>query len=572
MKLKRFVAKDMREALLMIRDELGPDAIIMSNKRMADGVEIVAGVDDTKANKPKPAIKDEQALRSLVNDKEGLERFLAMQKQARNAKKQNIFENNVKTLEDDSVSISLKGTRAMESETYAPPQARGIVKKTNPTTNIVANVESNKEALFGTGSSYASSLTEILDRQASLQQAQNLNKVSTVNLNMYEEEEEEPQLQMPMHLHSQITKDDNNISLNQQKILKSQNNDEQDEAPKPLSESQELQSLFSKSKVKIAKEEHEKTNGIETFDVNDSNSNKDIQSLSEEVLAIRKLLQFELSGLFSETKAREEPVRAMVEKLLVSAGFDQEISSTLVKEISVDASFNFAWRELSSILESHIKVSDDEIIKKGGIVALIGPAGVGKTTTLAKLAARFVMKYGPEKVAIVSADHYRIGAFEQIKTYGRIMGCSALSVKSITDLPEIMYTLKDKSLVLVDTAGVGLKDERFGTQLAQLKMQSSLNIKHYLVLPATAHRRVLTQAYNHFKDIGLNGLVLTKIDESFGLGDALSLSIKENLPLSYITDGQRVPEDLSVPDAHMLTIKALSCVEDDVAREVLKTQ
>ncbi len=571
MKLKRFVAKDMREALLMIRDELGPDAIIMSNKRMAEGVEIVAGVDDTKTNKAKPAIKDEQALRSLVNDKEGLEKFLAMQKQARNAKKQNPFENNVKTLEDDSVSISLKGARAMESETYAPPQARGIVKKPS-TTNIVANVESNKEALFGTGSSYASSLTEILDRQASLQQSQNLNKVSQVNLNVYEEEEEEPQLQMPMHLHSQITKDSGNASLNQQKIVKSQNNDEQDEAPRPLSESQELQSLFSKSKVKIAKEEHEKTNGIETFDVNDNANNKDIQSLSEEVLAIRKLLQFELSGLFSETKAREEPVRAMVEKLLVSAGFDQEISSSLVKEISVDASFNFAWRELSSILESHIKVSDDEIIKKGGIVALIGPAGVGKTTTLAKLAARFVMKYGPEKVAIVSADHYRIGAFEQIKTYGRIMGCTALSVKSITELPEIMYTLKDKSLVLVDTAGVGLKDERFGTQLAQLKMQSSLNIKHYLVLPATAHRRVLTQAYNHFKDIGLNGLVLTKIDESFGLGDALSLSIKENLPLSYVTDGQRVPEDLSVPDAHMLTLKALSCVEDDVAREVLKTQ
>lgn len=202
-------------------------------------------------------------------------------------------------------------------------------------------------------------------------------------------------------------------------------------------------------------------------------------------------------------------------------------------------------------------------------MTLIGPAGVGKTTTLAKLAARFVMKYGPDRVALITADHYRIGAVEQVKTYGRIMGCSTFAIKKLDELPEMLYTLRDKSLVLVDTVGVGLHDERFGTQLAQLKQQEKLKLKHYLVLPATAQRRVLEQAYEHFSSIGVKGLILTKVDESESLADALSLCIKQNLTLSYVTNGQRVPEDLSIPEARALAIKALSSVENDVAKVAL---
>ena len=172
----------------------------------------------------------------------------------------------------------------------------------------------------------------------------------------------------------------------------------------------------------------------------------------------------------------------MIYELLLSSGFDKNVSSALSDEIDSDASFNFAWRQLASILEKKINTGSDEIITEGGIVTLIGPAGVGKTTTLAKLAARFVMKYGADRVALITADHYRIGAVEQVKTYGRIMGCSSFAIKSLDELPQMLYTLKDKSLVLVDTVGVGLNDERFGTQLAKLKEQSKLNLKHYLVL------------------------------------------------------------------------------------------
>ena len=526
MKLKRFVAKDMREALTKIKEELGPDAVIMSNKRIDNGVEIVAGIEtlsDSLSQKVKQGQKD-----SLIKDKESLERILTL------AKAQRVNRAKKSSLEDDSVSISRAGaSKALDDINSSIDKInKEVVSKKNRTSNTqAASLESLMEKRESEDG-FANSLLEILERQQNNAETKNPKK-------------------------------------RQENVKNSQNIDE---PPLPLSENSDFKSLFKKSKEKLEKEEQENLNGINSYKDKGSIAldDKDLKSVAQEVLAIRKLLQFELAGLIQENKTREEPVRAMIEKLLISAGFDPLLSNSLVQNISVDASFNFAWRELSEVLESKICVGDDEIIKQGGIVSLIGPAGVGKTTTLAKLAARFVMRYGPERVAIVSADHYRIGAFEQVKTYGRIMGCSAFSVKSINELPEILYTLRDKSLVLVDTAGVGLKDERFGTQIAQLKMQSSLKLKHYLVLPATAQRRVLTQAHKHFSQIGLSGLILTKIDESESLGDAISLSINENLPLSYVTDGQRVPEDLFVPNAHLMTIKALSYVEDDVARQIFK--
>lgn len=479
MKLKRFVAKDMKSALNLIKEQLGPDAIIMSNKTTDTGVEVVAGIELM------------QAQTNLAQTKNALQRALELQKQNKEKRLQDKEKasskekasNSTHELLDDSVSISKKAVASLESQ-------------------------NNDQK------SFAQSLNDILNRQ---------NNISEDNL------------------------------------------PDPSKAPKRLSENEHLQALFAKSEQKQEKERQEKENGIESYNVNGSDS---IEDVKQEVKAIRQLLQFELAGLIKDNQLRTEPIKAMVKNLLVGSGFDAKICDDICQKISSDASFNFAWRELSGILEEKLVIGNDEIINDGGIVTLIGPAGVGKTTTAAKIAARFVMKYGPDQVALVSADNYRIGAFEQIKTYGRIMGCTSLCVKNLAELPEILYSLKDKSLVIIDTAGVGLSDERFGTLIAQLKLQSKLNLKHYLVLPATAQRKVLMHAYKHFSSIALSGLILTKLDEAQTLGDALSLSIKEAIPIAYITDGQRVPEDLQVPDRHLITIRALSCVEDDITDNI----
>lgn len=341
--------------------------------------------------------------------------------------------------------------------------------------------------------------------------------------------------------------------------------------PLPLSQQREFKNFFVKSKARQEKEDYESREGIDSYrSAGEPNVRQDLERMRAEVENIRKLLQFELAGLMQDNRSRTEPVKAMIIKLLHSVGFSDRVADMLVKNLPAEATFNTAWRSIVQALERSIVVGDDEIISQGGIVTLIGPAGVGKTTTLAKLAARFVMRYGPQRVAIVTADHYRIGAVEQIKTYGRIMGCATFAVKNLSELPQLLYTMSDKSLILVDTAGVGFKDERFGAQLSQLKLQSSLKLKHYLVLPCTAQRKVLQHAYDHFSIVGLTGLILTKLDECQNLGDALSLCIDMNLPISYITDGQRVPEDIDVPHPNELARRALSSIEDDMAQKAIK--
>ncbi len=542
MKLKRFVAKDMKEALTLVKDELGDDAIIMSNKRVAAGVEIVAGVESLPVNKPiSPVGFRPTGDGAPINAAAG------------------------RSLDEDQVQLSTN---------QAKPQ-------------------NDRRLIGGKSQAYAQSLIEILERQKAMSKEQGDKLLSDIAAKTQQQSSGDREYDYLQARRSQAdslkgtgvsriinpVSGDDDMAVENKKAGPSRIDPSLDEdadlfktPPLPLAQQREFKNFFVKSKTKQEKDDYESKAGIDTYRQSaaaDAAVRKDLEKMRAEVENIRKLLQFELAGLMQDNRSRQEPVKAMIFKLLVSVGFSDKVADSLVNKLPAEITFNGAWRELLSILERSILTGDDEIVSKGGIVTLIGPAGVGKTTTLAKLAARFVMRYGPQRVAIVTADHYRIGAVEQIKTYGRIMGCSTFAVKNIAELPQLLYTLSDKSLILVDTAGVGFKDERFNAQLSQLKLQSSLQLKHYLVLPCTTQRKVLQHAYDHFASIGLVGLILTKIDECQNVGDALSLCIEMKLPISYITDGQRVPEDLDIPNPNALARRALSAVEDDTARSML---
>lgn len=542
MKLKRFVAKDMKEALTLVKDELGDDAIIMSNKRVAAGVEIVAGVESLPVAKPIAPVGARPA--------------------------------------DAGASINAAAGRALDED-----QVQLSTSQAKP--------QNDRRLIGGKSQAYAQSLIEILERQKAMSKEQGDKLLSDIAAKTQQQSSSEREYDYLESRRPRVdslkgtgvsriinpVSGDDDMAVENKKAGPSRIDPSLDEdadlfktPPLPLAQQREFKNFFVKSKTKQEKDDYESKAGIDTYRQSaaaDAAVRKDLEKMRAEVENIRKLLQFELAGLMQDNRSRQEPVKAMIFKLLVSVGFSDKVADSLVNKLPAEITFNGAWRELLSILERSILTGDDEIVSKGGIVTLIGPAGVGKTTTLAKLAARFVMRYGPQRVAIVTADHYRIGAVEQIKTYGRIMGCSTFAVKNIAELPQLLYTLSDKSLILVDTAGVGFKDERFNAQLSQLKLQSSLQLKHYLVLPCTTQRKVLQHAYDHFASIGLVGLILTKIDECQNVGDALSLCIEMKLPISYITDGQRVPEDLDIPNPNALARRALSAVEDDTARSML---
>lgn len=514
MKLKRFIAKDMRTALYAIKEELGADAVIMSNKRTDDGVEIVAGIDEDLAPASNLTV-------DIQNPADRSDRFLS----------------------EDDVSISQNALEALKGGNSLPnPKAQA------------ANLKPGTPPLPQSQGTFAKSLLELLERQKRLNKA-GLNRGMTAA-------QGEPQGVDPLSALSA----DPRIARQRMAVQSLAGGSEQASAATKSAAQEsipDLDALLTKDEQRL---EELKVSGIDSYrqDLRQSKEDDapdDDEKLGSELAAIRQLLQYELAGLRHDQKMRQEPVKAMLSELLEDSGFSRMQAQDLVSGINGEESINAALRDLKDIVASRLTLMEDDIVDKGGVVALIGPAGVGKTTTLAKLAARFVMRYGPQRVAIVSADHYRIAAFEQLKTYGRIMGCQAYSLSSLGALPKLLGQLKQKALVLLDTAGVGLKDERFGMQIAQLKLQSALNLKHYLVLPATAQRTVLEQAYKQFSTLPLEGLILTKLDEAMGLGDALSLCLSHQLPLAYLTAGQRVPEDISVPSARLLAQSLVTSLE-----------
>nr|WP_225918029.1 flagellar biosynthesis protein FlhF [Neiella holothuriorum] len=284
----------------------------------------------------------------------------------------------------------------------------------------------------------------------------------------------------------------------------------------------------------------------------------EIEALKEEMLAMRQLLEHQLSGLMKQEMERSEPVRAMLVKQLCKMGIAENLADQFACYIGEHTTGREAWKQLQQLLTEQLVVTEDEILRQGGVVALVGPTGVGKTTTVAKLAARFAAQYGADQVALISTDSYRIGALDQLATYGRILGCPVRSAKNPDELADQLYQLRHRKLILIDTAGMGQRDMRLNEQLNTLISNSRVKIKSYLVLPATAQRDVMQEAIEQFRQIPLRGCIFTKLDECLSLGECISVAIQNAMPIGYLSDGQRVPEDLRVADASYLVKQAFT--------------
>ncbi len=184
-------------------------------------------------------------------------------------------------------------------------------------------------------------------------------------------------------------------------------------------------------------------------------------------------------------------------------------------------------------------------------IALVGPTGVGKTTTLAKIAANYISSHS-SSIALITIDTYRIAAVEQLKVYGEIMNLPVEVVINPQQLEHMLLKHRDKDLILIDTAGRSPKDSLCIDELASFLPQE-LNIQKHLVLSATTRETELFDAMSRFEKIGIDSNIITKIDECSTLGLLLDIQIRGSLPFSFITNGQRVPEDLLQADKNILT-------------------
>ncbi|MES2819727.1 MAG: flagellar biosynthesis protein FlhF [Pseudomonadota bacterium] len=288
-----------------------------------------------------------------------------------------------------------------------------------------------------------------------------------------------------------------------------------------------------------------------------------LDAMRFELHGLRQLIEVQLGSMAWGQLQDRRPQQANLWRRLQRMGLSAELSKVLLERVAGVAEPRQAWRMVLAHLAHGIATPKQEPLEEGGVIALVGPAGMGKTTTLAKLAARYVLKYGAQHIALVSMDCYRIGAQEQLKTLGRILNVAVTQVDPGQSLVQALAPLARKRVVLIDTAGLPGNDPALTQQLLALAGRG-IKAKNYLVLAATSQSQVLKAAYHSYKRCGLAGCILTKLDEATSMGEVLGLAISQHLPVAYQTDGPRIPDDLQVPRSHQLVSRAvgLQAAED----------
>jgi flagellar biosynthesis protein FlhF len=279
--------------------------------------------------------------------------------------------------------------------------------------------------------------------------------------------------------------------------------------------------------------------------------------LVHELRMLRALVEGQLAALAYSDLKRRDAARSEVLRRLLEAGFGGPLGREMVDELPEGLDVARALRLTKTRLQQRLRCAlpDAGLVEAGGILALVGPTGVGKTTTVAKLAAECAIRLGPEKIALVTTDTYRIGAVDQLRIYGKIIGAPVYAIRTEADLRATLSDLRSRHLVLIDTVGMSQRDRRLADQVALLS-GSERRVRRVLLLSAVAHANVLEDVVRAYRDDNLAGCILTKIDEALTLGAPLDALIRHNLTLHYVTNGQRVPEDLHRPNPLYLVERA----------------
>lgn len=292
----------------------------------------------------------------------------------------------------------------------------------------------------------------------------------------------------------------------------------------------------------------------------------EMSGMMSEMRAMRGLMETQLAELSWNASQQRSPHKAAVLREMLAAGFSATLARYLLDKLPADKDAAESMRWVKNVIGRNLQVMSDEdaILDRGGVFALVGPTGVGKTTTTAKLAARCVMRHGPQKLALITTDAYRIGAHEQLRIYGKILGVMVHAVKDEADLRIALKELKNKHTVLIDTIGMSQRDQMVATQVAMLT-DSGADVKRILCMNATSTHETLNEVVRAYQGSGLHGVIMTKLDEAASIGSVLDVLVRQKLNLYYVSNGQRVPEDLHMGDRALLVDRAFRGKREQLA-------
>ena len=289
--------------------------------------------------------------------------------------------------------------------------------------------------------------------------------------------------------------------------------------------------------------------------------------MRSEMSSMRSLLETQLSGLVWKESSRRTPLRAQMLRNLSRIGIAPDVALMIANRTPPVEDSKELWRAPLVTLAQMIPTVEDDLLTSGGVAALIGPTGVGKTTTIAKMAVRFAMTHGSDEVALICADAYRIGAKEHLSAFANIIGVNVNSASSSDELSALLDRHKSKKLVLIDTEGLSQRDRDLSSKLASYGCNSD-RVKFYLTLSAASQEAGLDETLRQFNKVPLAGAVVTKVDEAGQLGCVISTLTRNNLPFAYLSDGQRVPDDLYSAKKKKLWLvnHAVECIETSEPR------
>jgi len=289
-------------------------------------------------------------------------------------------------------------------------------------------------------------------------------------------------------------------------------------------------------------------------------SSATLNKIQDELAGLRNIMEAPLMQFSWGETGRVQPLYANLLKQLMTLGVSSALSQIIARKLEKEGLSKHSWLESLNYLSNMVPIDNEDILTTGGIISLVGPTGVGKTTTIAKLAARFALKHGRRAVTLITTDNYRIGAHEQLRSYGRILG---IPVHVASDTEELKYLLQeiknkhgDNQLTLIDTAGICQKEVKLTEQITSLDIDG-VDIKNYLVLSATGQMNLQDDVIKGFSKINLDGCIITKIDEAASLGEIISVLIQHELPVSFVCDGQKVPDDLHRARGRLLIKEAV---------------
>lgn len=613
MRIKRFIAPDMRTALKMVRDEHGPDAVILSNRATHGGIEVVAATDYDEA-------LVQQALRNAAEPTSAQERSADAATPAFEPKHNVVQARETHPSRADAMIAALAGSDAatrsavaqraravarQDAESRAPAPSALLGKPEADTAPVRAAENAAVEPAQSQrpGDDFRALLSRLneaeepaptFSAQAAEFVAVDAPPSPAVEVTSIAETvatpavADFPEFELPTGLAARAFA---NVAMPAAPMAF----DAEPVTPVAV-ELQSEPAQAAPSEAAVAPAQAEPTfaelaaalapvavvapsSSIDTFDalaemaavqapavvqapativapptlqlVVNQSDDPTIVAMRNELASMRQMMERQM-GHFAVERLRGSPARALAFETLQAYGCDDALAQTIATRIDPRLDAAKVKPALLAEFARMLTITRDEPIEDGGVFALIGPTGAGKTTTLAKLAARFAQRHRARDVALVTTDIERPGAREQLHALGRKLGVTVREAEGPEGLTDALDQLVDYPLVLVDTAGYAARDKALLGQVTWLR--ATRNLRSLLVLPANLQPQDMAEAVRRYRMAQPEAVVLTKLDETGRLGGALSVAVKQGLSLAYTTAGQQVPADLEAADASRLVL------------------